>query len=336
MFNDFTAYLRQLKVYAFGQGMLSIAMFVAVGVSAAFGISAMLPALVVGIGGTLLTAVDRIYNQSLYKDRMVDAYRSGLALQFGIDPQDVTREHLYEATKVNHVIAQELEKQHKKTILTIGTAVLSGIVSIALIGMFGMGKVLNGLAQESFTGAMAPLAQFIGMGTVSTITGLVLHKGLDAVIGHSAGLDTRDPNDLILKMHHQVERGQPVSREQVYDIVVANDTALGHTIRNRFHKSYNRLSYAQQEQVLQVFGMAKTMDQLAVAINQKQMQPGQLAFMINDLRTNEAALEQAETTVPAVSFVQKLGFKPHEKAGSHIARIDAQRSMKDTELYAAK
>ena len=285
LFDDFKNMLRHLKVYLLGKGILTLGVFAAVGISSAFNFSVLLPAMVIGIGGTVLTAADRLYKQSLYQDDMVELYRDNIAEQLGKQPEEITRADLREAAKSNEVIAQALRRRRQKTILDISTAALSGVVSIALIVGLGLDtQSLRTMAEGSLWGALKPLAHLIGLGTVSGATSLLLHEGLGSAIGYGTGISQAAAHDLIFGLNRKVGRGLPVSREDVYGVVVAANVALDQRIASTYGRHYPQMSQAQQAQVLHDFDLNGVTDKLAVAISSKQIRAGALAYAANDPR----------------------------------------------------
>lgn len=327
MLDTLMQYARELKVFALGKGILSLAVFGTAALSAAFlGANVVWPAaLVVGIGGTVLTAANRIYKQGLREQEMVDIYRDSVAQQLHIAPEQVTRATLREAGKDNQIIGQALEHQRKKTMLTIATAAVAGITSIALIGMFDMGNLLQGIAERSFTGMLEPIASFIGIGTVSTMTSLVVRDGLDTAIGYGSGISRADANDMITDMYRRIQRGQPVSREEVYGILVASDTVLDRTIEQRMGKHYASMNHAEQSILLQHFGVAEAMDKLAQDLSTGAVSPGRLAYMTaDDYRPATSKMTVPENTPNHAKgkFVERLGLTTRPQ--NHAERISEQ------------
>ncbi len=328
---------RRLRVFLFGKGILTLATFVALAVGAAFG-STLVPALVVSVGGAVVSAASRLYQNRLYQDDMVDLYRDNIAQQLGIAPAEVTRSHLRDAAQENDVIAQALIRQRKKTIVSVGTSILSAVVSLGLIQAFNVQDMLKGLADESFKGWLKPLASFIGVGTVAGLSNLILHQGLDAAIGYKTGINRAAAHDLILEMHLSVGKGKAISREQVFAVVVAANPSLDATIVKRFGESYASMSRGEQGRVLSQLGLAERMDGVASAINAGKLRPGYLAFAANDQRlltpVGSSAPARATTerspnltrSADTPGFVERLGLSARDGGMSQTERLAASRS----------
>jgi hypothetical protein len=329
VFDDIKTMLRPLKVYLFGKGILTLAVFAAAAVGAMTGFGVLIPAFVIASGGIALTVASRFYKQSLYEDDMVNLYRNNIAEQLGKQPDDVTRADLNEAAQGNDVIAQALKRQHQRTWLAIGTAVLSGVVSLGLIAGFGMGSILHDMAGKTFLGVMKPIASFIGIGTVSGITGLLLKDGLGNAIGYGTGIGKAAAHDLIVKLDHNVARGIPIAREDVYAIIVTANPALDKSIAENYGRHYTQMSHAQQGHVLHETGLADAMDKLAIAINDHKVHAGTLAYAANDPRLN--ALPVVKTDEPQHDhtpgrFTERLGLAARSTAMSHSERVMQERS----------
>lgn len=317
--------MRQLKVFVFGKGLLSFATFIAAGIGAATGFGLMPAAIIAAAGGAAFTAVRRFHQQGIYEEKMVEVYRDRIAEQLGIAPEDVTRAHLREVAPVNPVIAEALNQQHKKTILTIGTSILAGIVSVGLLFTFGM-HALQGLATESLTGMLAPVAKFVGIGTISALCGLVVHDGLDAIIGYSSGISRANTHDRIMSLHSRLKRGKAISREEVYSVLVASNPTLDQTIRDRFGKHYQEMNPAEQSRVLRYLGVEKQMDALTESMMQGKIAPAQLADAAVGKTPASAETLPTVDTSPTISFVDRLGLAPRSASAGHEAQLLANRA----------
>ena len=330
MLDDLKDLFHHFKVYLFGKGILTLGVFAAAAIGAATGIGVIIPALVVAIGGVALTAADRLSRQAMYENEMVDLYRNNIAEQLGKPPADITRADLMEAAKDNDVIAQALKRQHQRTLLAIGTSMLSGGVSLALIAGFGVGGMLHHMAEQTFLGMLKPIAAFIGIGTVSGITGLVLKQGLGSAIGYGTGIHKAAAHDLIVRMNHDVTRGMQISREDVYAIIVAANPALDKSITAHYGRHYTHMSHAQQSHVLHDVALAGAMDKLALAISSGAVSAGTVAYAANDPRLTvmpTGTIDAADAMAPEPEngkFIERLGLTPRT-ASTNVERVQQQR-----------
>ncbi|MFZ4540301.1 MAG: hypothetical protein ACOYNL_00640 [Rickettsiales bacterium] len=328
MFDDIKDYIRQFKVYALGKGLLTLAVFGAGALGAATGIGVLIPATVIAVGGFALTVVRRLHSQMIYEENMVDLYRDNIAATLSVAPADVTRADLKEAARTNEIINEALKRQHKKTLLTIATAALSGAVSIGLIMAFGFDQTLKGLADTNLKGALEPLAGFVGVGTVASLSNMVVHEGLDAIIGYGTGIHKAAAHDLIYKMDLQIQRGKPISREEVFGVVVAADHSLQERIIQKFKKPYAALTHGEKSHLLHEFNLARTMDNIALAISDKKVRPGYLAFAAHDPRISKPQLiPPATDTAPqptTASFVSRLNQPSRDGQMSHVEQLAAR------------
>lgn len=330
MFDLLKDTFRTLKVYLLGKGILTLGVFAAAGIASAMGVGMLIPAMAVGIGGALLTTADRLYQQKLYETDMVDLYRNDLAQQLGKAPEDVTRADLKEAAKENDVIAQALRRQRQRSILSIGTAILSGAVSIGLIVGFGLdSQKLQNLANGTLWDALKPIANFISIGTVGGLTGLILHNGLGDAIGYGTGIHKAAAHDLITMLDSRIKRGLPVAREEVYAVIVAANPSLEQGIVREYGKSYHVMTRAQKEVVMHDARLAQPIDDIARAISDHRIHAGYLAFAANDPRLatlpKATPLHVEEVQQKPGRFVELLGLSPRE-ATSHTARIAQERA----------
>ena len=277
--DDIGAFLNRNRGYFLGKMLL---MFAVGAASHALGITMLVPAAILVGGGMAIHAYGRFTEHRYYQQEMVDLYRDDIAQHLGIAPEQVTRAHLKEAAKGNEVIAQALERQHKKLLIDIGTSLLAGVVTFGLLLSFGEAGKFFDFTQKTFGEALGPMVNLIGLGTVSGISGLVLHDALGIAIGAKTGTLKAAAHDLILDMHNDIVHGRPISREQVYGVLVASNPDLQQAIVTRFHKSYAWMSAAEKSNVLHEVGVATDMDILARQINTGEVRPGRLAYMLAD------------------------------------------------------
>lgn len=315
-------FLGELKRYAFGRGLLTTATLMATGISMAFGWGVILPALAITVGGTLLTAYNSLARQRAYEENMVSLYRDDIAAELGIAPGDVTRADVKEAAKTNEVLGQALDRQRDKTLINIGTAALSSAATLAMVFFFGVdGSSLHGFAVEHLGKIMGPLANLIGIGTVASLTGLVLHDGLKALIGHHTGTNKAAAHDMIMSLSYERARGHAVQAEQVYAVLVASDAELAARILQQSGHDYRALNSAQQRSIMQKIGVGDAMQQLADDINTGRVNPGHLAYMLGEEFTSA---HPEQTAVHCSNFVERLGLAPRAQH-SHAHAINAAR-----------
>jgi len=328
MFDNSRDFIKQLAVFALGKSLLTFSVFAVGTIGALSGFGALIPALIIGVGGFALTTVRRFQSQAIYEDNMVNLYRDNIADQLGIAPEQVTRASLKEAAKDNEIIAKALNRQRKKTFLTIATAALASIVSVGLIGFTGIPEGLKDIATNSLN-SWKPLAGLFGASFVAGISNLIIHEGLDLLIGYKSGISKAAAHDLIFKMDLEINQGKPISREEVFGVMVAGDESLHNRITKTYNKQYRDMSQGEKGRVLHDLNLATTMDKLAIAISEKKIRPGYLAYAADDPRlTAPRGTKQVEdiltpeTQKPTrASFVERLGLLPRGEEMSHAGRL---------------
>ena len=321
MFENSRDFIKQLAVFALGKSLLTFSVMAVGTIGALSGFGALIPALIIGVGGFALTTVRRFQSQGVYEDNMVNLYRDNIADQLGITPDQVTRASLKEATKA-------LSRQRKKTFLTIATAALASVVSVGLIGFTGIPEGLKDIATNSLD-SWKPLAGLFGASFVAGISNLIIHEGLDLLIGYKSGISKAAAHDLIFKMDLEINQGKPVSREEVFGVMVAGDESLQSRITKIYNKQYRDMSQGEKSRVLHDLNLAATMDKLAIAISEKKIRPGYLAYAADDPRlTAPRGAKQVEdiltpeTQKPTrASFVERLGLMPRADLSSHTDRL---------------
>lgn len=337
--DDIASFLSRNRGYFFGKALLMAAV---AGASSLFGVGILIPAMVIVGGGLALRAYGRFSALSHYKQQMVDLYRDDIADHLGIDPAQVSISDLKEAAKENDVIAQALKRQQTKTFIEIGTSLLAGAVTFGLLYSFGdTGQFFE--FTKKFGPFLGNAVNFIGLSTVGSFSGLIFHDALGLAIGARTGSIKAAAHDLILDMDHSVRHGRPISREQVYGVLVAGNPALQEAILTRFHKSYGWMNAAEKSNVLHTLGIATELDTLAQQINNGEIRPGRLAYLMDDdaarkVRTAKTQTAQAEaepaadvSVHPQRPFVERLGLSESRHDASFTDRLDARRAQPQTE-----
>lgn len=332
--DDITSFLSRNRGYIFGKVLLMAAVAAA---SPLFG-GILIPAMVIVGGGLALRAYGRYNALTHYKQQMVDLYRDDIADHLGIDPAHVTISDLKEAAKENDVIAQALKRQQKKTFIDIGTSLLAGAVTLGLIFSFGDASAIQRFVSQDLNLGpfLANAINLIGLSTVGSFSKLIFHDALGLAIGAKVGTLKAAAHDLIVAMDHDVAHGRPISREQVYGVLVAGNPSLQEAIHTRFHKSYGWMNAAEKSHVLHTLGIATELDTLAQQINNGEIRPGRLAYLMDDdaahkVRTHRATVPEPEPAADISKpqqrqFVERLGLSESRRDGSFTARVNAARA----------
>ena len=322
--NDFGKFVDKMRVYLFGRGIISLGVILATFALPALGFQlTFLPALIIAGGGAALNSLLRLHDQGVYEQEMVDLYRNDIARHVGKAPEEVSRADLKEAALHNDVIDQALKRQRQKNIVGFATSALAGLTTFGLLYV-GLAGTVTTFFQEHFTHTVANVLQYASAGVVSSISGLIVHDGLEAAIGVSAGLYKAGAHDRIMEMERDVARGISITPEQVYGVLVASDAALAQRIRDAHNEPYNRMNTQRQHKVLQDSGAAQDMMTLAVAINAGRIRPGHLAYITGDSCINERG-EPTPDGKPCVPFIEDRSPKMHAAAHNYVERINAER-----------
>lgn len=323
IFDEFGSWLQTLKVYLLGRGALSLLVLGTTMAASALGFGFTAPALVIGLGGAALSAVMRLNSQAQYENKMVDLYRNDIARELGLAPEDVTRSHLHEVAKSNDVIDQALARQRRKNMVSFATSALAGLATFALLD-FGLAhQAITQFFTEHFEGA-ANFLRYASVGLVSGTSSLILHDGLEAAIGQGAGLSKAVAHDLIVGMDRDLRRGRTITPEQVYAVLVTEDSQLDQTIRNQYGTSFLRMPPLTQRKVLEEFHVLEQLDQMAIQLSNGSLSPGHLAYMVGALPPRPAPVIPAEPAARS-NFVERLHLAPRT-GRSHAEEVLASRN----------
>lgn len=353
-------WLADITKYAFGKGIVTLGVMVA---TFASGTAAFWPVIAGFIGWKTYRLLSG-YNE--YKDEMVKLYRDEIAQQMGIAPEQVTREHLRVMARgdavlgiePNPIIAEALERRRGMALLSFCTALLSATVSALLLGFGAQAVLQEGIAGgpvETFikeTFGMGDVANKISAGTISGLSSLILHNGLDAVVGQSLGYFRATAHDRIALIARQKEFGVKVTPQQVFDVFMAANPEFARQVSITYNKGVTGFTNAEKMVAMKSIGILESMQELADQVNSGQLQPGTLAFELdstNAMRTlqkvrgsgydrssphqqrtsapgHAPALEQEETARPG--FAER--FAPRE---AHTSFVDAENARRETHAH---
>ncbi len=333
--------LRGLKTWAFGRGLLMLAVIAAsvltggTGPAAAGTLGFVVP-LIVAAGGAVLSAAVRFANQREYENGMIDLYRDDIAQRFGIDPEQVTGSDLREAAKSNEVIAQALSRQRSRNFIYFATSALAAFTTFGLLNFSSTAATVTDIFKAQFGDGTGGFMGLASTGLVAGACSLVLQTGLELLIGSQAGLGRVGAHDQIVALDKRLSRGLSVSKEQVYGVMVAGSSRLQGHIQQRYGKPYNHMHKSEQSLVLGQLGVSDQMENLATQINERQIHPGKLSYLVSDaisppmLRQKKPAPVKEPSAHPILDtshgFVQKLGLTPRNEALSHTTRVEASRT----------
>lgn len=325
-----------VKWYFTRRGVVSLAILAASAaglVVPALAGNMLLPAAVAGIGGIILTTLDRLSSQRAYEQEMLDLYRHEVADEIGRAPQTLTRDDLREAAKSNEVIAQALKRQEHRTALAIGTESLAAVATVGLVWFFSAVEILKHAVQAVAETSHIPWASLgvylVGAGTVASIMSTFAHQAVERVIGQVTGVAKAAAHDRILELQQGLNRGQAATPEAVYGVLVAGDPDLARSIAKQFRRAYAQMDMAQQRQVLETVGVAECIGELTAQINNGTLDTGRLAYMIGEeghMRRTQVEESLAATHPECKSFVERLGLAHRHSHHSHREQVEARRA----------
>lgn len=303
--------------YAFGKGLVTLGVMLATFVSGA----AFWP-VVAGFIGWKSYRLFSGYNH--YKDDMVKLYRDEIAQQMGIAPESVTREHLRVMARgdavlgiePNPVIAEALERRRGMALLSFCTALLSASVTAALLGFNASAAIESSLAASPLTGVLkesfglGEMATKVSAGSISALSGLILHNGLDAVVGQSLGYFRATAHDRIALIARQREYGVKVSPQQVFDVFLAANPTFAKQVAANFNKGVTGFTAAEKFVAMQAIGVAESMQELADQINQGELKAGTLAFELDSTHAMQT-----------LQKVRGSGYDREQQRSTHQERL---------------
>lgn len=282
-------WLADITKYAFGKGVVTLGVMVA---TFASGTAAFWPV----IAGFIAWKTYRLFSgYNEYKNEMVKLYRDEIAQQMGIAPEQVTREHLRVMARgdavlgidPNPIIAEALERRRGMALLSFCTALLSATVSAVLLGFGAQTALQGGIAggpveafiQQNF--GMSDIANKVSAGTISGLSSLILHNGLDAVVGQSLGYFRATAHDRIALIARQKEYGVKVTPQQIFDVFMAANPEFARQVSVTYNKGVTGFTGVEKMAAMKAIGIDASMQELADQINKGVLKPGTLAFELD-------------------------------------------------------
>ncbi len=352
-------WLADITKYAFGKGVVTLGVMVA---TFASGGTAFWPV----IAGFMAWKTYRLFSgYSAYKDEMVTLYRDEIAQQMGIAPEQVTRDHLRVMARgdavlgiePNPIIAEALERRRGMALLSACTALLSATVSAVLLGFGAQTALQGGIAGgpvETFlkdTFGMGDVANKISAGTISGLSSLILHNGLDAVVGQSLGYFRATAHERIALIARQKEYGVKVTPQQVFDVFMAANPEFARQVSVTFNKGVTGFTAAEKMAAMKAIGIDASMQELADQLNKGELKPGMLAFELDstnamrhlqnvrgsgyDRSTPQQQRSTAQGHTPALEeettkprFADR--FAPRE---AHTSFVDAENARREAHAH---
>lgn len=332
--------------YAFGKGLVSLGVMAATFISGGTAAAAIWPV----VAGFVAWKMYRLYDgYTTYKDRMLDLYRDEIGREIGIDPAAVTREHLRVAAhgdavlgiEPNAIIAEALDRQRGWALLSFCTALLSAGTTLALLS-FGMEGTVGQFISEIIPGELTRKASIAAL---SGLSGLIVHNGLDAVIGQSLGYFRATAHDRIALIARQKAYGVKVTPQQVFDVFLAANPEFAKQVSRSFNKGITGFTATEKKKAMQSIGVTEAMQELADQINKGELSPGTLAFELDSTHAAQAlgragavtydrTPQQEKTQEAAVAEEPTTRFTDRVTSrAAHTSFVDAEQARRDAHAH---
>lgn len=342
--------------YAFGKGLVTLGVMLATFASG----GPVLWPVVVGFVAWKSYRLFSGYND--YKDDMLKIYRSEIAQQLGCDESAVTRDHLRMMARgdavlgiePNPIIAEALDRRRGMALLSFCTALLSATVTGLLLGVNAQGA-LEGPVSKFLADYLPNIGDFAtkaSVGTISALSGLIVHNGLDAVVGQSLGYFRATAHDRIALIARQKEYGVKVAPQQIFDVFLAANPTFARQVSTNFNKGITGFTAAEKMAAMKSIGVVDAMQELANQINNGELKAGTLAFELDGthamrvlqkvrgsgyeqgvpqqsvVRQHAPATEAVEQEHPATRFAER--FAPNAQ---HTSFVEAEAVRREQHAH---
>jgi hypothetical protein len=334
--------MRAIGKYLLGKGLFSLGVMVATFSLGSIGLG---PALAVA-GGFFAWKAYQKYNDFTHeKAEMLAIYREEIVARTGVPAHELSTAHLRQIASgdpllgiaPNAVIAEALDKQRGTSFLSMLTASLAAVATFTML-QFGLGDVVSTFFTQTFP-EFGTLIQKASIGLVSAVSGLILHDGLDAGIGHAMGLSKVTAHERISHIARTHARGKQVEARQIFDVFLASNPKLERQVDTAFNKGFWLFSNKEKTQAMREIGVEALMQQMAQSINDGAMRPATLAFTL-DTEHIEAAMrehvEKGETPEKAPEKISPQQLKKPAISGHHQQAQNLQDSAKDSHYFRNK
>lgn len=334
--------LANIAKYAFGKGIVTLGVMAATIMNPA---SIAWPVVAGFVGWKMFSLYSRYTG---YKTRMIDLYRDDIARSVGCAPEAVTPAHLrmmaagdpVMGIPPNPIIAEALERQRGSAFLSFITAMLSASTTLVLLS-FGLNENAAGFIKE-YLPNISDMVKNVGVSAISGLSGLILHNGLDAVVGQALGYFRATAHDRIALIAHRKSYGITITPQHVFDVFMATDPDLARIISQSFNKGFSGFSDKEKLQAMKAIGIDEAMKELADQINKNELKVGALAFELSELvgqhrkmQVESKANEKVHAPVlstglqaPASQAQPRFTdrFKPRSAEGSFVQQEETRRN----------
>ena len=273
--------------------------------------------------------------KTLYKEEL------SARLQKPIDT--LVRSDLDELAKSNKVVHEELERSRKQRNYGVALSCIASMASLAAI-MLVLPELVGEALLESAGGMILKAA-------VGLVTYHVVKDPLHHIADKLYALDERTPNDYIVDIKRDRDKGKIISREQVLSVFVAANPELDKYIVAEYGKHFDDLSVADKQKATKEINNFIPLDRMTLDINSGKVNAPELAFaaqgQISGVNHETFTPEKAKSDLlgsmwsalgfhheqhhdvsvaAEESFVTRLGLAENNVKMSHVEQLERSRS----------
>jgi hypothetical protein len=324
LLDDIAYGVRWLTAFATGRGATALAVTGAAVGMAYGGVWLPLIGLALGVPVTAALATMSHHHQ---QQQLRAHYREEIAATLGIEPRQVTMEHLRAVANGiperqipgNRTLHEALERNDRGRSISVvanivSAAIAAGVVA-ALHSLVGPTALVEGLQKILPLGA-SNLSEAMALGGVAAVTSFGLDQAFGVAGRRMFGYQQPSLNDRIERISNSVRRGQGIGVAQMMALVEEANPGVQREIKARFGLAFRQLPAEQQNDVIAHYDQEFQLKATTEAINHGLMPAQELAFAIEGRRSGMLP--------PAASLVQAYHAEVQKAKAEGIAIPERQ------------
>lgn len=283
MFDQIRYGIEQAALWAAGKGAISFAIALTLGAA-----NPMVAFVALPLGAFLsLSLVAKKHRHT--EKQLRTEYGKEVGTLLGVDPERLTQRQFELVAEGNAqlglpgnpVLKEALRRNDFERNAAMLTRIGAGLLTLGTVAAINQGvfdeiqQLLNTTVNPAIKGIATLSGALLAAGSLNTL----LNFSFDHIIRDLSEGHRKTTADLIAAIDHEISRGNAISLEQVFGVMVSANRDLDRQITHTYGEDYPHLPARLQYEALNRFGDVRAISQLAQDISNRQVRPQELAFI---------------------------------------------------------
>ena len=297
---------------------------------------------IIGLGltsGVVAAITQGEYNAK--RREIIAVYKDELSAKLGKPHQKIKHKDVKEfaegnvekGLEGNRTIAQALSKARKERNIGIATSVLASMVSYGVLSLAFPGFVGATAAAVGVELAAHGIGHMIAQGVAGFLMYTAVRKPLNWVGQKMFKVGKATAHERIAEMQKDRDAGKTITRDRVFDIFVCVDHELDHMVKKAHGRHFHRLPTEKQEEIMDSIGKMIRLNEITAAINNRQMDPTELAFAVDGQESGYKPglhMEQPQRT-GVLATIKRLLFGKDKQAAPESSPVIVAAAVQASE-----